>query len=102
MRLCPYHQSLEIFMAQRFNLAILPNGPLNPNAFLKGLRVFGNWKSEAKNALMNDLFTVKQTSSDQQQVSNMQDTISRIFNFACSQVSQVSGPDIVSLITTLQ
>ena len=32
----------------------------------------------------------------------MQDTISRIYNFACSQVNQVSGPGITSLITTLQ
>ena len=52
---------------------------------------------------MNDLFTLKQqTSSDQEQVTTMQDTISRIYNFACSQVNQVSGPGIASLITTLQ
>ena len=54
-RLCPFHQNLERFLANRFNLALIPNGPLNPNAFLKGLRTFNNWRSETKNSLMNDL-----------------------------------------------
>ena len=85
-------------MLQRFNVSLMPNGPMNPNAFLKGLRGrFENWKNEAKNALMNDLFLTKGAGP----VTVMTDTLQRVFDFACSQVAQVSGPDIVSLIATL-
>ena len=108
-RLCPLHQRVERYFAHRLNLSIVPNGPLNPNAFLKGLHVFDSWTSETKNALMNDLFQLKpgnppvnQSYSSASPSTVMSDTLRRIYAFACSQVAQVSGPDIVNLLGTLQ
>lgn len=72
----------------------MPNGPLNPNAFLKGLRVFENWRSETKTALMNDLFSVKANAGaggnggeTSVGMTVMSDTLSRIYGFALMQIA---------------
>ena len=98
VKLCSYHQRLEYYIESRFSLSLMPNGPLNANTFLKSLRSFGSWKAEAKNALINDLFTVKANNGND---TVMMDTLSRVFTFACSQVGQTSGPDIFGLIQSL-
>ena len=60
----------------------MPNGPINPNAFLRGLRVYGSWRSEVKNSLMNDLFMTKQQNNQAQSMTIIGDTLQRIYAFA--------------------
>ena len=72
------------------------SGPLNCTSFLKGLRNFDNWKLDTKNSLMNDLFVLKN-----QEITNQQDLLLRVNQFAINQVNQVPAPDIMDLISSL-
>ena len=94
--LCCFHKQLERYVTNRFSITVM-SGPLNCTSFFKGLRNYDSWKQETKNSLMNDLFVLKN-----QEMSNQQDLFLRINQFALNQVNQVSAPDIMELINSLQ